>query len=483
MSLKKNIIFNGIRVLMQIIFPLISFPYASRVLLADGIGKVNFTTSVIAYFVLFASLGISTYGVRNGSQLRDDHDKFSIFVQELFSFNLITTIVTYAVFLAVAYFSDGLLSYRILLFIGSLNIIATPLGMEWLYGAEEDYSYITKRSIAFQFISLILLFVFVKSPADVNKYAFITVFSSVGSNVLNLLHSRRYVSWKFYGFKRYNLKRHIKPVMIIFGLNVACNIYMNMDKTMLGLLKNDREVGLYTAAYKINTILLSFVNSIGAVLLPRMSYHLSKGEKETYKKLLEKSFNYILLIAIPAVCGLIFLAEPIILLLSGESYLEAVPAMQVLSIIILISGMGTTLSTQYFVAQGKEKVCLISSCCAAVTNFFINLAFIPKWGSLGAAIATVACEIVALCVLLCFMKKETKLTPFFHKLASYLLATFCMIPFLIIINHMVSLHVLKIGLAVIIGVGVYFVILLLLKNEYLMGFLEELKIKKKNRGQ
>lgn len=478
MSLKKNIIFNGVRVLMQIVFPLISFPYASRVLLAEGIGKVNFTTSIIAYFVLFASLGISTYGVRTGSRLRDDHDKFSIFVQELFSLNLITTVVTYAVFLVVIFCANGLLSYRVLLLIGSLNIVATPLGMEWLYGAEEDYSYIAKRSIAFQFISLILLFIFVRGPEDVPAYAFITVFSSVGSNILNLLHSRKYVSWKFYGIKQYNLRRHIKPVLVIFGLNVACNVYMNMDKTMLGILKNDTEVGLYTAAYKINTILLTFVNSIGAVLLPRMSYHLAKGEKETYKTLLEKSFNYILLIAIPAVCGLIFLAEPIILLLSGESYLEAVPSMQVLSIIILISGMGTTLSTQYFVAQGKEKVCLISSCSAAVTNFVINIALIPHLGSLGAAIATVICEIVALCVLLYFMKRETKLSMFFHKTPWYLLATVCMIPFLLLIHQVIALAILKIVIAVVVGVSVYLGMLLLTKNEYLLDFLKEIRRKR-----
>lgn len=478
-SLKKNILMNSIRVLMQILFPLISFPYASRVLLPDGIGKVNLTTSIVAYFVLVASLGISTYGVRNGSAVRDERDKFSIFIQEVFIVNLITTLISTIVFVFVVFFVDALIPYRTLMLISGITIIATPFGLDWLYGAKEDYAYITKRAIIFQFISLALLFILVKGPEDINKYAFISVFSTVGSNIINIIHSRSYVNWKFYGFKSYNLIRHLKPVMIIFGLNIACNIYMNMDKTMLGFLRNDAEVGLYTAAYKVNTILLSFLNAIGAVLLPRMSHHLAKGEEEESKELLKKSFNYILLLSFPMVCGLIFLSKPIIILFSGGEYIDAVPTMQILSLIILISGMGTTLSTQYFVVRGKEKVCLFASSCAAVVNFVVNIILIPKLGHSGAAIATVICEIVALIVLIMVIKRETQIRDLFRDVFSYLISSVVMIPFLVIINALVSIEILNVMLSVVVGAVVYFAVLILFKNKYLIYFLDEIKGKMK----
>jgi O-antigen/teichoic acid export membrane protein len=270
--------------------------------------------------------------------------------------------------------------------------------------------------------------------------------------------------------------------MIIFGLNIACNIYMNMDKTMLGFLKNDAEVGLYTAAYKVNTILLSFVNAVGAVLLPRMSYHFANGAHKEYKDLLRMSFNYILLLSMPMVCGLIFLSKPIIILFSGGEYIDAVPTMQILSLIILISGMGTTLSTQYFAVRGKEKVCLFASSCAAFVNFTLNILLIPKLGHVGAAIATVICEIVALIVLTMVMKRETQIRDLFRDVFSYIFASVGMIPFLVIINTFISAEIPRVILSVGAGTVIYFAVLVLFKNKYLISFVDEIKGKLKRQG-
>lgn len=474
-SIKKNVIVNGIRVLMQILFPLISFPYASRILLADGIGKVNFASSIIAYFVLFASLGISSYGTRNGAKVRDDKDKLSIFTQELFFINMVTTIITYIIFVLCLYFVPKFVSYRNILLITSLSIICTPIGIDWLYGAIEDFGYITKRSIIFQFISLILLFVFVKDSGDIIEYTCVTIFSTVGSNILNIIHSRHFVNWKLYKLSDYNFIKHLKPILIIFGVNLACNIYMNLDKTMLGVLVNDYEVGLYTAAYKVNNIVLSFVNSVGAVLLPRMSYFISEQKIKEYHDLFYKSFNIVLMLAIPATIGLYMLSSELIFLLSGEQYFGAIPAMQILSLLILISGMGTTFSVQLFVPNDQEKVCLIASTCAAITNFISNLYFIPIFGAKGAAIGTIICEIVALIICLINAKKNINLKTLYKYTYHYLLGGIVVTLIVLGIKSIITNVYLILLLSVVLAATSYFIVLLLLKNKYFMDFFIQFK--------
>lgn len=476
-SLSKNVILNCIKALMKIVFPLISFPYASRILMPSGLGKVNFASSVISYFVLFASLGISTYGVRNGSKLRDDKDKLSIFTQEIFIINLFTTILTYIVFIAMLYLVPKFNEYQFILIITSLNIICTPLGLEWLYGAIEEYEYITIRSIIFQFISLILLFLFVRDSNDILQYAFVTIFASVGSNILNLIHSRKFISWKKYEIRQYNFLQHLKPILIIFGLNLACNIYMNLDKTMLGIMIDDYEVGLYTAAYKINSIILSFINAAGAVLLPRMSYYINNGQTKEYKNLFFTSFNIVLVLSIPATVGLIVLSPELISLLSGEQYLSAVPTMKVLSLLILISGMGTTFSVQLFVARGKEQVCLLASTFAAITNLVANWLLIPYFGALGAAFGTIICEIVALIICLLFASKDINLKILYKNAYQYVLASVLIVIFVNMVKTFSFGLITTIIISVLISVLIYFMILILFKNEYVMELVNMIKNK------
>ena len=194
-SIKINLIMNTIKTLMSLIFPLITFPYASRILGATGIGRVNYASSIVSYFSMFAALGISTYAVREGARIRDDKEKFSKFSREMLNINLCTTFIAYcalAVFLALPILGN----YKKLLVISSLSIIFTTIGTEWIFTIKEEYAYITKRAILFQIISLILLFVLVKNKNDYYWYAALTVISSGGSAFFNLWHSRKIVDWK-----------------------------------------------------------------------------------------------------------------------------------------------------------------------------------------------------------------------------------------------------------------------------------------------
>ena len=251
-----NLFANGIKTLMTVLFPLITFPYASRVLGASGIGKVNYASSIVSYFSMFAALGISTYAVREGARIRDDREKFSKFAKEMININLCTTLISYGA-LAIFLQLPILGGYKRLLVISSASIVFATIGMEWLFIIQEEYAYITKRAVLFQFVSLAMLFLLVRSREDYHWYAALTIISSGGSATLNLWHSRRFVNWRQNSFLEY--RKHLKPILLIFGTSVASSIYMTMDTTMLGALQGDQVTGVYTAAVKINLVVSTLI--------------------------------------------------------------------------------------------------------------------------------------------------------------------------------------------------------------------------------
>ncbi len=213
-SLKTNMVLNGIKGLMSIVFPLISFPYISKVLGVDNLGRYNFANSIISYFILMAGLGVSTYAIREGSKLRDDVDKFNVFANEIFTISVLSTAASYLLLFICMILVPKFHEYTSLLVILSLQVGFRTIGIEWIYSIFEDYAYITVRSILFQFISLLLMFVMIRTPNDVNAYAMITVISSVGANLLNYIHARK--TCKVEITTKVQWKKHIKPIMVLF---------------------------------------------------------------------------------------------------------------------------------------------------------------------------------------------------------------------------------------------------------------------------
>lgn len=474
-SIKTNFIFNFIKVLLSLIFPLITFPYASRILLPEGIGKVDFANSIIAYFLLIASLGINTYAIREGAKVRDDKEKLSNFFQEIFIINTITTVIAYiALFLSI-YMIPNFYEYRELLLITGLTIGFSTLGIEWLYGALEEYKYITIRAFIFNIISLILLFTCVKTQEDYVKYAIIQVISNVGSNIMNFINSRKFVSLR--KTMKYNFKRHIKPIMVIFGLNLSCNIYMNFDKTCLGIISGDEAVGLYTVALKINRIVLSLITALGTVLLPRLSYYLENDNITEYKVLINKAFNFIFMFSLPAAIGLYLLSTPLINIMSGEKYLQADITMKILTAIIPIISISNLIAVQIFIPFGKEKYALISSSVAAIVNLAVNLTLIPTYGQSGAAIGTVLAEMIALIICIYLCRKIIELKNSTKYLKQYIGGTILITVTYFGISKLITSNILLIITMCTTGVIEYIIFLFICKNEYLIELYKQIKEK------
>lgn len=182
-SITKNAILNGCRNLLNLIFPLITFPYVSRTLLVEELGQYNFANTFVGYFTMLAALGIETYAVREGAKYRSDPKAFSRFVSQIFSINVVSTALSYLLMFLLTFFSEAFADYRALIVILGLQILFTTIGTEWVYTACEDYTYITVRSIVFRVLSIVLMFVLVRAPGDVLQYAAVITFATVGSGI------------------------------------------------------------------------------------------------------------------------------------------------------------------------------------------------------------------------------------------------------------------------------------------------------------
>lgn len=475
-SISINLIANGIKTLMSVLFPLITFPYASRVLGASGIGKVNYATSIISYFSMFAALGITTYAVREGARIRDDKEKFSKFAKEMLYINLFTTVLAYAALL-IFLCLPILKNYKLLLVILSGTIVFTTIGMEWLFIIREEYAYITKRAVLFQFVSLILLFLLVRSKDDYGWYVALTVISSGGSAVLNLIYSRKLVNWRQKSVMEY--KKHLKPILLIFGTSVASSIYMTMDTTMLGAMNGDTATGIYTAAVKINTVISTLIGTISSTILPRVSYYIGNGLKEEYKKLMKASMDVLMMIAMPVSIGMMCTSDILILIFSGAEFLPGSLAAKILSAKVVVGAVNRVLAYQICIPYKRDKEVLISTSGGAVFNLIANALLIPIWGVNGAAIATLFSEIVVVLILTMYTYKYFPVRLLYARGPVYFAASIWFFLCRYLMNQLFDNSILVLGSTVVICALGYFAILVIIKDPYLKefmrGFIERIK--------
>lgn len=395
-SIKFNFIMNLILTVSNFLFPLITFPYISRILLPEGTGKVAFAISVVTYFLMLAAFGVNSYGVRAIAQVRDNKLLLSKVTHEILIINIIAMCIVYILFFIILNSTPQLSIDYELFIITSSMILFSILGVEWLYRGLEQYQYITIRTIIFRIIALIATFLLVKEKNDYLVFAAITVFATVGSGIMNFINLRKFISLRFIG--KYTFKNHLRPMLTFFLTSFAIAIYTTTDAAMLGFMTNDSEVGLYNAAIRIKAILLSIVTSLGVVLLPRLSYYIQNNMINEFNVALNKSINFIVVISLPVVLFFILFAEPTILILAGEQFLEAVVPLKIVTLTIIFVGITNILGMQILAPLNKEFLLLISVVIAACINITLNLLLIPKLASIGTSIAVVFAELVVLVI-------------------------------------------------------------------------------------
>lgn len=403
-SIKLNFVMNALLSMSSFIFPLITFPYVSRILLPEGTGKVSFATSLISYFAMFAQLGIPTYGIRACARVRDDKEKLSKTVHELFIINAVMSLISYIILFVMIFTVPKLQQEKSLYIIISLTLFFNLIGMEWLFKGLEQYTYITVRSVICKVIALVLMFVLVHQKSDYVIYGAITIFAASAAHIMNFFYARKYIC--FTPMKGYRFKPHLKAVTIFFAMACATTIYTHLDTVMLGFMKTDIDVGYYNAAVKIKTILVSIVTSLGTVLLPRASYYINQGKMEEFRRISTKALNFVFLIAAPLTLYFILFARQGVLFLSGSAYEGAIIPMQIIMPTLILIGLSNILGIQILVPLGKEKIVLVSEIAGAIVDLVLNAVLIPKFASAGAAFGTLAAEVTVLLIQYYVLRKE-----------------------------------------------------------------------------
>lgn len=484
-SLGANAILNGMRSVLNLIFPLITFPYVSRVLSVSGMGIYNFSTTYINYFILIAGLGIATYAVREGAKYRDDKEKISIFSSQIFSINMFSTLIAYILLLGSLIVFGNLHNYISCILILSIQILFTTMGTEWIYTIYEDYAYITIRSIIFKVLSIILLFVLVKSADDYLWYAGITVFANVGSNILNYIHAKSLCNIKIVRLKKTNWKYHLKPILIIFATSAAVTIYVSSDTTILGLIKSDYAVGIYSTSVKIYTMVSTLISSILLVTVPRLAMLLGKRKTKEYNQVLGNVIGTLSILAFPAIIGLIMLSKEIVLIIAGEKYLASVNSLRIISWAMLFSTFSFVFNQCVLIPAKREAKSLRNTLITAVINVVLNFILIPIWSYDGTSLSTVIAEFVVMMLNGWSAKDIIKPLLFSKKIINNIVSSIIGCTGIVLICWLCDKGwnslILKTLFSIILSVIIYFAILIVLRNDMALNAINQLKEKWKRK--
>lgn len=474
-SVKVNYILNLINTGTQMLFPLITFPYVCRVIEADGIGQINFFQSIISYISLFTCLGIPMYAIREIARDRSDVVQMNRTAMEILLLHSMLTLVGYAI-VAILCLTVPQIQVNIPLFlILSLTIFFTAIGCEWFYQGIENFKYITIRGLIIKTVSVVLLFIFVKSKTDLLYYGCYTVFGVLGGNIFNFFRLRKYIHRENIIFSELHVKRHIKPVLKVFSFSVVTSIYLQLNTVLLGFLKNALAVGYFAAATKVMQMLLKMSACLGSVMMPRASHLIAENKEAEFNRLIQKSYDFTLAIALPMTIGLIFCAPSLITALCGVKFEHSILPSQIIAPIILMVAISNIFGIQVLFPKGKINI--VTLCCGigAVADLILNLCLIPFFSYIGTSIAYLGAEVATTVSMYFIGRKYIPIIYFKKSHLTYALGCIVMALALYGISLLQLPTLTILLLQGCCGVLAYFIILCICKDEMLVQILSKIK--------
>lgn len=451
-KMKKNFIYNLIYQLLVLILPLITVPYISRVLGAEGIGTYSYTYSIAYYFMILAMLGLNNYGNRTIAKVRDDKIKLSKEFYSIYYLQLMMSITMVIIYLFYVMIFDN--KYKIVSLIQMLYVVSSCFDVNWFFFGIEKFKLTITRNTIVKILSLILIFTFVKTPNDVWKYTLILAGSTLSSNLVLMRFLHRYI--KFEKVTKSDILKHFKPCLILFLPVIAVSIYKIMDKIMLGILSTVREVGYYENSEKIINMPLTIITALGTVMLPRVSNMLSNNREDEVKKMLAKTMPFIMFLSLPMVFGITVISKEFSILFFGKEFEKSGNLIQLLSITILFLSWGNVIRTQYLIPKERDKEYIISAFLGAIINFIMNLIFIPRYRAIGACIGTITAEFVVMFYQSWKVKKELPLKKYIIDSVPFLIKSIIMLNIILFLGLIITENMmLKLILQVFIGILVY----------------------------
>ena len=397
-SLPLNFILNSLLALFSMLFPILSFPYVSRILHPEYVGRVSFAESLVAYFLLFSQMGMPTYGTREIAKARSDRNKLIKVSSQLFLINFFMAVCSYTILIVASCCIPRLREDRVLLLIMGLSLFLNAMGMEWLYKGLEQYGVLAKRSFVFKILSLVSIFLLIHKQEDYLVYGFLYMLAAYGAGIFNFRAAYRNL---LKGHIRFNylktdikeaFRKHLSHIAVFFAMTCATTIYTHLDTVMVGAMSGNTELGYYNAAVKIKTLLVAITTSLGIVLVPRITNCIMERKAEALRRYIRITFLFTASFSLLSLGFFECFTTQSILLLSGQEFLPAVPSMKIIMFTVPLIGFSSLTGLEILVPFHKEKIVLYSEVFGAVVDFAINLMLIPIYGSVGAAVGTVIAE-------------------------------------------------------------------------------------------
>jgi len=426
-SLKSKIIYQLAVSFLYSAAPLLVFPYISRVLGPEGVGRINFIDYAAQFFILIATFGIPLYGVREVARVRNDRTKLQRLTSELLTIHVLMTVVSLLLFGILMLLQPNDFRERGLVWLAILNVAGSALALEWLVHGLEDFAFLARRSFLVKLGTLAAVFIFVRQADDYLLYYAILV----GGNLIILAADLFYAQRRSIhpAFSR-DLKKHLRPLALFFITAVTLSIYTFFDTVILGLISGSLAVGFYTTALKIIRLSHNFINDLGGVMLPRVAFLVESGDHEGISRIMNKSLAYVLTITIPLGIVLFAAAPEIIFALGGDAFRESVSVLRLLSPMPLVIGLTNIFFIQILLPFRKDRQLVAGVVTGSIVSIGANLLLCPLYAHLGAAMACLAAEVVVACLLGYHAAREVKLYMDARQLGGIVITSILLIPLL-----------------------------------------------------
>lgn len=471
MGVKKNFIYNSTITISNYLFPLLTYPYVTRVLGLSNIGICNFIDSVIYYFYLVSFMGITTCGIREIAKVKGHKYKMSKTFSRLLTLHVISTAVAIMILLICMYTVPKFYQYRDLLYVGVMKLVFQLFLIEWLYTGLEDFSYIMRRTIFIKFLYVISVFIFVHDVSDYKVYFCLSV-AMVGVNALvNAVHARKFVKYKV----DFHVKQYLLPFFTLGFYSLITSMYTTFNVTYLGFVCGTDEVGKYTTATKLYSIIIALFTAFTGVMIPRMASLIEEGKMTEFKDKCQKSMSVLISFTLPAIVLFIIFSPDLVYLLAGKGFEGAYLPSRIVMPLLLIIGLAQILVMQILTPLKKDKAILFNSILGAVIGISLNIWIVPSYGAVGAAIAWLLSEIVVTTLAQFFVCKYVDIIfPFKDFIKDVLLYLPAMVILYLICTYVETYSVIRLCVA-----GLFTLIYTLyiqvkfVKNEIVLGFINK----------
>lgn len=470
-KIAKNYIYNLIYQLLVILVPLITTPYIARTLGAKGVGTFSYTNSIVQYFILFGCIGLNLYGQREIAYVQHDKKNRSIVFWELLILRIITISISIMVYLFTVVRID---KYSTIFIIMSLEILASLVDISWFFQGIEDFKKIVIRNLIVKIAGVLLIFLFIKNVEDLNLYVLIHSAVLFTGNLSTWIYIPKLVSRV--SIHSLSLRRHIKPTLVLFLPQIATSVYTVLDKTMIGFITGiEEEVAYYEQGQKIVKIVLTLVTSLSTVMMPRIANLFKQNNLEKINDYIYKSFRFVCLLAFPMMFGLMAISSNIVPWFFGPGYEKVVPNMMIISPIVVFISLSSILGTQYLLPLRRQKQYTLSVLIGCIVNCTLNLLMIPRFLSLGAAVATIFAEGSVTLTHIIFTRKDFDYKAVFKDNAKYFVFSLAMFVIVYPLARFLSASIMNTLVCVIIGVSVYLMCLLFSKDKIIYDLFFKVK--------